>query len=74
MSVPVLFDAAGPSGINVNSHTTRARVAEAYLREWCADTGHDYDQTLDAIEKVRSGLLAGPDVELFVQLDAQEQS
>ena len=49
-------------------------MAEAYLREWCADTGHDYDQTLDAIEKVRSGLLAGPDVELFVQLDAQEQS
>lgn len=72
--VSVLVGDDGPCGFGLNSHTSRALVGRAFLQEWCTDNGHDYDQTLDLIQQVRTGLLAGPDAALFAQLPGADRA
>lgn len=71
--VTVLVGEQGPTGIGINSHTSRALVGQAFLQEWCAENGHDYDQTLALIQQLRTGLLSGPDAELFAALTSAER-
>ena len=66
--VSVLVDENGPCGYGINSHNARALVGRAFLQEWCSDNSCDYAEVLRLIQQVRTGLLTGPDAELFAAL------